>query len=132
MFREKLQRFMLGRYGNDYLNRFLLIAALVLVIISMFARSGWLTLFVWALLLVAWFRMLSRNTVRRQHENMVYWRYRERVRKFLVYQRSRWRDRKTHRYFDCPQCRAHLRVPKGKGRVSIRCNKCGHEFERTT
>ena len=34
--REKLQRFMWGRYGNDKFNQFLMICAMVLLVVSMF------------------------------------------------------------------------------------------------
>ena len=34
--REKLYRFMMGRYGNDSLNRFLLALSLVFFVISVF------------------------------------------------------------------------------------------------
>lgn len=132
MFRDKLQRFMLGRYGSDNCNRFLLIVALVLLVLSMLLRSQLLSLLAWVLVLLAWFRMFSRNIARRRQENLLYLRYHEQVRRYLAYQRSRWRDRKTHRYFSCPRCHAHLRVPKGRGQISIRCNRCGHEFERKT
>ena len=132
MFRDKLQRFMLGRYGSDNCNRFLLIVALALLVLSMLLRNQLLSLLAWVLVLLAWFRMFSRNIARRRQENLLYLRYHEQVRRYLAYQRSRWRDRKTHRDFSCPRCHAHLRVPKGRGRISIRCNRCGHEFERKT
>ena len=33
--REKIQRFMMGRYGNDRLNQFLMIVAVILMVISL-------------------------------------------------------------------------------------------------
>ena len=42
--------------------------------------------------------------------------------------KARWQDRKTHRYFRCPQCRATVRVPRGKGKIRITCPKCKHQF----
>ena len=37
-FREKLQRFMIGRYGMDQLNQFLLYAVLAVILINLFVR----------------------------------------------------------------------------------------------
>lgn len=35
-------------------------------------------------------------------------------------------------FFTCPKCAATLRVPKGKGRIEIRCPRCSHAFEADT
>ena len=69
MFRDKLQRFMLGRYGSDNCNRLLLIVALAVLVLSMLLRSQLLSLLAWVLVLLAWFRMFSRNIARRRQEN---------------------------------------------------------------
>lgn len=29
----------------------------------------------------------------------------------------------------CPECRARMRIPKGKGKLKIKCSKCNHVFE---
>ena len=42
--REKLRRFMIGRYGTDGLNQFLSIASLVLLLIAIVSR---ISLFTW-------------------------------------------------------------------------------------
>ena len=36
-----------------------------------------------------------------------------------------------HKYYHCPQCSKMLRVPKGKGKIEIRCT-CGRTFVRKT
>jgi hypothetical protein len=38
----------------------------------------------------------------------------------------------THRIFKCPQCKQALRVPRGKGKILITCQNCGHKFEKKT
>ena len=50
----------------------------------------------------------------------------------VLRQKNKFRDRKTHRYFTCPMCKAHLRVPKGKGKIEICCAKCRHKFIKRT
>ena len=114
------RRFMEGRYGNDKLNNALLGSALVLVILALFVRNPLLNLILhgisYALMFWSIFRTFSRNTYKRYQEN----------RKFLqVY--DRMKDRQ-HRYFDCPKCHQTVRVPRGKGKISITCPRCREKF----
>ena len=122
--RTGLQRFMIGRYGSDKLNMALLVAALVICLVSMFIPSAPIKLFLMLLYYffmgLAIFRMLSRNTYKRYREN----------RKFLLLV-DRFRDRE-HRYYDCPRCRQQVRVPRGKGKISITCPKCKEKFIKKT
>ena len=126
--RQWLRHFMEGRYGTDKLNIALLVAALVLCVLptllSFFVwiplLSACLTLLSYVLTGVAIFRCFSRNTYRRYEENRKFLRFWERL-----------KDRQ-HRYFDCPKCRQTVRVPRGKGKISISCPKCGEKFIRKT
>ena len=51
------------------------------------------------------------------------------VRSWFRLQKSRWKDRKEYRYYRCRECKAPLRVPKGKGNIRIRCPKCRYEMQ---
>ena len=130
--RNFLQRFFAGRYGNDALNRFLMIVALLLILLSYIFDSSIFSLLAWVFLLLGFVRMLSRNIARRQVENMRYWELRNWFLHWVAPYRSRWRDRKTHRYFRCPRCNTMMRVPRQQGKIRITCRRCGHQFERTT
>lgn len=116
--------FMTGRYGTDRLNMVILGAGLVASLLSVWCRSAKLNmvLFVLSYGLMIWaiFRSLSRNTYKRYQEN----------RKFLQFF-VRLKDRQ-HRYFDCPKCRQMVRVPRGKGKISITCPRCKEKFVRKT
>ena len=122
--RYGLQRFMQGRYGTDKLNMVILCAGFAACLLSMFIRADWLnlvlTLISYALMFWAIFRTLSRNTYKRYQENRRY---------LMLLQRFKDKD---HRYFDCPRCRQNVRVPKGKGKISITCPKCSEKFIRKT
>lgn len=125
--KEKLYRFMQGRYGNDHLNRFLMILVLVCFVLSML---GGRTFYVagTALLIYAYFRMLSRNIYKRRNENSVYMRYEYKVKQsFYTFKRD-MQQRKTHHIYRCPSCRQKIRVPRGKGKIEIRCPKCSQTF----
>ena len=113
-----LRRFMEGRYGNDKLNNAILGTALLISILGLFIRTPLLNLIAYVLMFWAIFRTLSRNTYKRSQEN----------RKFLQFF-DRIRDRE-HKYFDCPKCRQMVRVPRGKGKISITCPRCREKFVR--
>ena len=136
--KERLRKFMEGRYGADALNRFLTVCGWVLLLIG-FVLSGIdnkVTLIVgsvlvtlsWALLIYSLFRTLSKNTSQRASENYKYFVYKNKVTGWFRRLKTRWQDRKVHRYFKCPQCHATVRVPKGKGKIRITCPKCKHQF----
>ena len=122
---DGLRRFMAGRYGSDRLNQCLLGAAFVLLLISAIGgrRVQWmsmLSLLAYVPLIWSMFRMYSRNIEARRRENAAFQRF-----------FTRLRDRQN-RYFTCPRCRQVVRVPRGKGRINIRCPKCGEQFVRKT
>lgn len=71
--REKLQRFMWGRYGNDQLNRFLMVVMLAGLVLSMIFRfAGPFYFIALAALIWSYFRMFSRNIAKRSAENQWY------------------------------------------------------------
>ena len=135
-FREKLNRFMMGRYGQDALSRFTLIVFVVLAIIGFLVRDGAgrgiLNVLLLAVLVIWYLRAFSRNFEKRRRENAVYLKYKNAVLRWFKSLKDRWTQRKDYRFFRCPSCHTLLRVPKGKGRVRLTCRKCGTSFERKT
>lgn len=117
-------RFMMGRYGTDKLNMLLLLIGLAVTVVAMFVRNDLADLLMmlisYGLMGVVIFRCLSRNIYKRYQENRKY---------LLLLQRLKDRE---HRYFDCPKCRQQVRVPRGKGKISITCPKCREKFIRKT
>jgi len=115
---------MQGRYGTDKLNMLLLWVGVAACIVSIFLPFPVLRLTLTAvsyiLMFVAIFRAMSRNTYKRYQEN----------RRYLAFL-QKMKDRK-HKYFRCPRCRQSVRVPRGKGKISISCPKCKERFIRKT
>ena len=128
MIRRALSQFMVGRYGADQLNFFLLVAYLVITLLNMFTRWGILNFLGLVLLILCMFRMLSRNVEKRRAENTKFLQATgpmiHGVRSF----RLRMTD-KEHKYFKCPGCGQQMRVPRGKGRITVHCRNCGLTFE---
>lgn len=119
-----MQHFMLGRYGTDKLNTWILGAGVIVCLAALFVSApvGKLVMTVLSYGLMFWaiFRSFSRNIYKRYQEN----------RRFLqLLDRVKDRD---HKYFDCPHCRQPVRVPRGKGKISITCPKCREKFVRKT
>lgn len=125
-----LRRFMAVRYGSDQLNNALLLLGLVLIVVEWISRWRWVSIFVLALLILCYFRMFSRNIQARYAENQWFLRRWGPVSNRLRNMLARFRDRKTHRYFKCPQCKQRLRVPRGRGKINITCPHCHHQFIR--
>jgi hypothetical protein len=124
-------QFMIGRNGNDELNRFLLAVDMVLILLSVIFSRGIGRIFspiALVLLGFTYYRMLSRDLIRRSDENARYFRIRERVLSALRVRKEQWVQRKDYKFFVCPACKATLRVPKGRGKIKIVCRKCGNSF----
>ena len=127
--KEKLRAFFSGRNGFDQLGRALIWPALIGLLLSSLVPVEWLRTVLYylslALLCYVYVRAFSRNVERCSAQNQRYLSWR-RCRKLAFQQR------KTHRFYRCPQCRQRLRVPRGKGKIRITCGKCGALFEKTT
>ena len=129
--KERIAKFMAGRYGNDQLGRALLAADLVLLLLStIFSKSfgGILLPLALALLGYMYFRMLSRNIYKRQEENGKYLRFVYQLKSKINVLKERWKQRKDYKFFTCPSCHTSLRVPRGRGKIKIVCRKCGTSF----
>ncbi len=128
-FREKFWRFWVGRNGADQLYQLLMWVILILAVVNLFFGSLILNLTTLLLLVLATFRLLSRNIYKRQKENQVYLRILSRIKGFFVLRKNKFRDRKTHVYRKCPACKKVLRLPKIKGAHTVCCPCCKHRFE---
>ena len=128
--REKLQRFMMGRYGVDSFSKFMMGAVLVMWVLDMFLHSR--ILYSWSILLIiyVYFRMFSRNTVKRYQENQKFLSIKGKVLSRFRSEKSQLNQRKTHHIYKCPTCKQKIRIPRGKGRICITCPKCKTEFTK--
>ena len=72
--------------------------------------------------------MFSRNISKRYAENQKYLAIENKVRHFFGQKKYIQQQRKEFHIYSCPQCKQKIRIPRGKGKVSIRCPKCGNEF----
>ena len=131
-FKDKFARFMYGRYGMDQLSRNLSLICLVLLVITMFSRSNVLYAIALAGIIYTYFRVFSRNISKRSEENEEYLSFHYKVVGKINRIKYIIKDNKTHKIFKCPSCSQKIRVPRGKGRISIKCPRCRIEFIKKT
>lgn len=119
---------MAGRYGMDSLGRFTMSLALIFVILNMFTSNFLVTLLFWVCIILTYFRMMSRNIYKRSSENQEFLNRTSSLRRWFYTQKNTFAQRKTHHIYKCPSCKQKIRVPRGKGRIEIRCPKCNTKF----
>ena len=134
--KEKIGRFMAGRYGNDKLNQFMMAVFLGCAVLNLFVRNAYASTVLnsWEclLILLVYIRMFSRNISKRYAENQKYLALENRLRRFFGQKRYLMQQRKEYHIYKCPGCKQKIRIPRGKGKISIRCPKCGEEFIRNS
>ena len=132
--REKFRIFMIGRYGMDQLGQSMAWAVLLLLLLNVMIRgrlpSLLLEAFAFIGLITVYLRMFSKNISRRYQENQIFLRYRFYVTEYWKKMRFRLTEGRKYRIFKCPGCKQRVRIPRGHGRVSIHCPKCGTDFIR--
>lgn len=125
----KIQRFMMGRNGMDFLSLFLWILSFFLTFIHLFIRKNFILYMGDAFLLISIFRILSKNLTQRRKENQAFLKAVNPVTERIRTMQKQKKD-PDHRYYRCPKCRQLVRVPKGRGRIEITCPKCQSIFEK--
>lgn len=127
--REKIARFMIGRYGADELYHFNMMMIWILLLLAVLHRRGPWYMLAMLLMAVTVYRAFSRDYIRRAAENRKFLEIKEKVLGFFAGKKSKDAN---FRIYKCPGCGQKVRVPKGKGKISIRCPKCAREFVKRT
>lgn len=129
-FKYKLYQFMSGRYGTDQLSTFLLLFSLFLLLLNMFVFQNMIfSTLIWVVLIFNVYRTYSKNIYKRRNENDVFLQITSPIRKRISVIKKQSKD-KQHKYFICPSCKQLVRVPRGKGKISITCPSCKHSFDK--
>lgn len=134
----KLRQFMVGRYGVDSLWGLLLILYLVVIIIAnivyRFSKISYWALIAMSLVLLiyALFRAFSKNISARREENEKWLTVQNKIKAFFSLQKSKFQQRKTHKFVKCKSCKKVLRLPRRKGKIKVTCPHCGAQFTVNT
>lgn len=130
--KEKIARVMQGRYGVDSLSKFLLVCGLVVVFgAALFDNvliSSLGNLLGWLFVIYCYFRLFSRNVAKRYAENQAFLAKTYKIRCFFYRQKDILKQRRVYHIYQCPGCKQKIRIPRGKGKIEVRCPKCSTTF----
>ncbi|MCR5796834.1 MAG: hypothetical protein K6G63_02815 [Eubacterium sp.] len=134
-FFEAYNKFMYGRYGQDELGKALVILYLIVMVLNLVFRR--ITLVFWGIevvILILWaLRYFSRQIYKRQQENQKYLKFTGGIKSYFNYLKLAHIEKKgVNRLFRCPKCHQIIRVPKGRGKIAIKCPKCSFQFIKRT
>ena len=130
--RYRFSQWMYGRYGTDELTKTLTITALVCIFLAYIPYLWIFSPISMLILVLVLFRTFSKNLAKRRAEREKYLKISGKIKKFFSLRKKMWQERKTHKYFKCPNCKTYLRAPKGRGRLDIGCPKCKTRTIRKT
>ena len=136
--KDRLSQLFRGRQGMDELSNMLFWSGLLSVILSIIAGGflagipGAILRFLGLMCIVSSFvRAFSRRVEMRETENSMYLAAIDRGKHRWQAAKERRRQSGEYRFFKCPGCSKWLRVPRGQGKIHIKC-KCGYTLYRKT
>ncbi|MBW4829460.1 MAG: hypothetical protein KZY61_01390 [Clostridiaceae bacterium] len=119
-----LRKFMAGRCGVDQLSTALIVVNLICTILLRFFNSSILNIFCIIISVIVIYRIFSKNISKRYQENIKFLNIWNPIKRKVNKKIQRIKDLKHYKYFKCSNCKQTLRVPRGKGKISITCPKC--------
>ena len=127
-FKDKMRKFMIGRYGQDELGKFILSLSLILLIINLFFKTAALSAAALVLIIYSYYRIFSRDVRARYAENKKFLTSIDPLRRKFFSSKNKYDNRKVYKYIKCPKCKFEMKVPKNKGKIRVTCKKCGEKF----
>lgn len=128
-FGDRYIKFMKDRYGIDELYKFLLLICFVLIVINTFISNNIIRLFEVLLIVIIFYRYMSKNIKLRKKENDKYLEIKDKIIKLFDYNKKKYKDRNTHMYKKCPKYKQKIRLPLKKGKHTVKCPNCGNRFD---
>lgn len=125
---NSLRNFMMGRYGTDQLTLTLLISGMVLTFISNAFDLNFLSRLTYLIFFICIYRTMSKNISARQKENYKFLKYWNPIMSWSKAKYNVVKSSKDYKYFKCPNCKQVIRAPRGKGKISVTCQKCNTKF----
>ena len=130
--KEKIMRYMQGRYGVDKYSKFLIVISLILMLLANLTKLSFFSTLGLAIIAYSYVRVLSKNHAKRWQENQLYLKKKRTVLKKFNGSKNHWNQRKQYRFYSCPSCKQRIRVPKGKQKIKITCPNCKTQFIKKT
>lgn len=125
-FKEKIAKFMYGRYGLDDLYLFCFFLYIVLIILNLFFHNEILFFVELLLLIFMFYRVFSKKIYKRNLENQKFLRLKNQLLKPFFNMQRNYKDRKKYVYKKCHNCKTTLRLPlpSKQGINHVRCPEC--------
>lgn len=127
--KNKLIKFMVGRYGMDQLYYAMLFLALGLMVINIKVNTPILMVLSDGLILLIILRSFSRNIQKRTNENNLFLKIWNPIKKESRIFWRRIKEIRVHRYRKCPKCKKTLQLPIKRGKHTVNCPECHEKFE---
>lgn len=128
----KFQRFMVGRYGLDKLSTTLLYSGLAIVLLFTIFRLPLISFIGWAAVIFSYYRIFSKQRTKRYQENQKFLAFKNQLTREWNKRRNRFYQRKSYKFYSCPNCHKEVRVPRHKGKIKITCPRCHEQFIKKT
>lgn len=121
-------RWMARHNGPDAISRVLLLVAIVLTSTGIYMRVIPVIMLALLVLLVALWRTLSTNIIKRRKEEAGMLSHSGFLRPWLANPGAAHAERKMYIHVKCPTCGQKARLPRGLGKVIVTCPSCGDQY----
>lgn len=128
-FKQKLMKFMSGRYGMDQLYYAMLLLALGIMMVNMKVDNLILMVLSNGIILLMILRSFSRNISKRAGENGKFLKIWNPVKRNVRIFIRRIKEIRVYRYRKCPNCKKTLQLPIKRGKNTVKCPKCQEKFD---
>lgn len=128
---NKLQHFMINRYGIDDLYNFLLKLYILLFLINLILNSNILNLIELLIIIIMFYRFFSKKIQLRRKENNYYLKLKSQILKPFKNIKRNFKDRDYYVYKKCHHCKTTLRLPlpTKRGIQQVKCPKCKQKIK---
>ena len=107
--KQKIIKFMYGRYGVDKLYMFMFYLFFILQILNLFIRSRVVSIVEFIIMIIMFYRVLSKNIYNRKKEEKKYLEIREKI--INLFKKNKFKSDKEHIYKKCKKCKTIIRLP---------------------
>lgn len=125
--------------GIDDLSKFLLKTGAIIGLAGFLFSNPFITWIGFIIIVLIYARTFMKDKQKFHQQNRKYHAFRNRIINYFNGQRNivdqkqkQFNQRKTHRFYACPNCKQKVRVPKGKGKIAITCPACSERFVKKT